>query len=66
MPNKSGSRSGKSTPPQAPYAVGLDAVAEQCRATPALGLEGRLERVNGRENHTEAGGAKGGKDGLDG
>lgn len=54
--NKSRSRSGKSSPPQSSDSMLFDALAKQGSPTGTLGLESRLERIDGSEDHAESSG----------
>lgn len=57
MPDKGSSSSGKCTPPETPYPVVLDPLAKYGGPSRALRLEGRLQRVDGGQNHAERGSA---------
>lgn len=53
MSYKCGSSGSKGTPPQTADTVLLDALAQQSRASRALGLHGGLESIDGGQGHTE-------------
>lgn len=66
VPHERRCRRSKGAPPETADAVRLDALAKDGSPARSLGLERGFERVDGGQDHPEGGGAKRGKDVLNG